>query len=93
MVCEKCEAKLSRIATPEVWKNDSKRKINENKALSSARAKFNPLGSALLPCRICRQKCHQAGSHYCQQCAYKKGICAMCGKKLLNTKNYKQSSA
>ncbi|GBN41073.1 Cysteine-rich PDZ-binding protein, partial [Araneus ventricosus] len=44
-------------------------------------------------CKICRQKVHQPGSHYCQACAYKKGICAMCGKKLLDTKNYKQSSA
>lgn len=43
--------------------------------------------------RICRQKVHQAGSHYCQSCAYKKGICAMCGKKLLDIKNYRQSSA
>ena len=41
---------------------------------------------------ICRQKVHQAGSHYCQACAYKKAICAMCGKKLMSTKNYKQSS-
>lgn len=41
---------------------------------------------------ICRTKVHQLGSHYCQACAYKKGICAMCGKKLLDTKNYKQSS-
>ncbi len=32
------------------------------------------------------------GSNYCQECAYKKGICAMCGKKMLKTKNYKQSS-
>lgn len=38
-------------------------------------------------------KVHQAGHHYCQACAYKKAICSMCGKKLLETKNYKQSSA
>ena len=25
----------------------------------------------------------------CQQCAYKKGICAMCGIKILDTKNYR----
>lgn len=25
-------------------------------------------------------------------CAYKKGICAMCGKKIINTTNYRQSS-
>lgn len=42
--------------------------------------------------RICKQKVHQSGSHYCQACAYKKGICAMCGKKMLDTKNYRQSS-
>ena len=34
----------------------------------------------------------QVGSHYCQGCAYKKGICAMCGKKVLETKNYRQTS-
>ncbi|KAF9406937.1 hypothetical protein HW555_012874, partial [Spodoptera exigua] len=42
--------------------------------------------------KICRTKVHQVGSHYCQACAYKKGICAMCGKKILDTKNYRQSS-
>lgn len=42
--------------------------------------------------RICRTKVHQVGSHYCQACAYKKGICAMCGKKILDTSNYRQSS-
>ena len=35
---------------------------------------------------------HQVNSHYCQSCAYKKGICAMCGHKILDTKRYKQSS-
>merc|ERR1712136_99532 len=43
-------------------------------------------------CKICKTTVHQMGSHYCQGCAYKKGICAMCGKKVLETKNYKQSS-
>jgi hypothetical protein len=43
-------------------------------------------------CKICKTKVHQVGSHYCQECAYKKGICAMCGVKMLSTKNYKQSS-
>lgn len=100
MVCDNCEKKLSKLVTPDPWKGDNskngsseKRKINENKALTSSKNKFNPLSRTLAPCRICRQKVHQEGSHYCQSCAYKKGICAMCGKKLLNIKNYKQSSA
>lgn len=115
MVCEKCESKLTKVATPSPWKSSSKttesggRKINENKALT-ANDRFNPILRKLAPCRldfqinfkdiviffffsrICRQKVHQAGSHYCQTCAYKKAICAMCGKKMLDTKNYKQSS-
>lgn len=28
----------------------------------------------------------------CQKCAYKKGLCAICGNIVLNTKGYKQSS-
>ncbi|XP_054743945.1 cysteine-rich PDZ-binding protein [Anastrepha obliqua] len=93
MVCDRCEEKLSKIATPDPWKTGSgKRKINENKALSTARDRHNPIAKSLAPCRICRQKVHQIGSYYCQACAYKKAICAMCGKKLLDTKNYKQSS-
>ncbi|XP_016924131.3 cysteine-rich PDZ-binding protein [Drosophila suzukii] len=96
MVCEKCEAKLSKVSAPNPWRTSTApaggRKINENKALSSARERYNPIGTALAPCRICRQKVHQMGAHYCQACAYKKAICAMCGKKIMNTKNYKQSS-
>uniref|UniRef100_A0A915HZZ3 Cysteine-rich PDZ-binding protein n=1 Tax=Romanomermis culicivorax TaxID=13658 RepID=A0A915HZZ3_ROMCU len=43
--------------------------------------KFNPYqaSTTFKKCRICRSVVHQAGSHYCQGCAYKKGICAMCG--------------
>uniref|UniRef100_T1GFK2 Cysteine-rich PDZ-binding protein n=1 Tax=Megaselia scalaris TaxID=36166 RepID=T1GFK2_MEGSC len=101
MVCAKCEAKLSKIVTPDPWKAGARnttqaggagRKVNENKALTSYKDKANPVGTSFKPCRICRSKVHQAGSHYCQSCAYKKGICAMCGKKLLDTKNYRQSS-
>lgn len=123
MVCEKCEKKLGKVITPDPWKSGARnttesggRKVNENKALTSGRNRFDPVGQSLKPCRyvlkimyfslysqihknallfyrICRSKVHQIGSHYCQACAYKKGICAMCGKKLIDTKNYKQSSA
>jgi len=42
-------------------------------------------------CKLCKSALHQPG-HYCQACSYKKGICAMCGVKILDTKFYKQSS-
>ena len=54
--------------------------------------RFNPYTDEFKKCKICRSKVHQLGSHYCQECSYKKGICAMCGKKMMNVKNYKQSS-
>ncbi|XP_006638697.1 cysteine-rich PDZ-binding protein [Lepisosteus oculatus] len=100
MVCEKCEKKLGRVITPDTWKDGARnttesggRKLNENKALTSKKGRFDPYGkSRFAICRICKSSVHQPGSNYCQGCAYKKGICAMCGKKVLETKNYKQTS-
>jgi hypothetical protein len=93
--------RIFQIATPNPWKagtsGDSAtqscgRKVNENKLLTGKKTRFNPYKDNFEKCRICRTKVHQVGSHYCQECAYKKGICAMCGVKILKTKNYKQSS-
>ena len=99
MVCEKCTKKLGKVITPDTWKEGARntnesggRVINENKALTSKKNRFNPYTSTFQKCRICKQVVHQSGSYYCQQCAYKKGICCMCGVKVLDTKNYRQSS-
>ncbi|KAI7872612.1 PDZ-binding protein [Mucor mucedo] len=99
MVCKKCEKKLTTLAAPDKWKDGSKnvlagssgRKLNQNKLLSrSAKlSRFNPLESK---CKICKTKVHQDKAHYCQDCAYKKGICAMCGKQVLDTSSYKQTA-
>lgn len=43
-------------------------------------------------CRICQSKIHLEGAYYCQGCSYKKGICGMCGKKIISTKSYRQSA-
>jgi len=105
MVCEKCErkGKLGKVINPDPWKAGSSnnttpgassgsRKVGENKLLTSKKNRFNPTDSDFKKCRICKQKVHQVNSHYCQECAYKKGICAMCGHKIIDTKMYKQSS-
>uniref|UniRef100_A0A674PHV1 Cysteine-rich PDZ-binding protein n=1 Tax=Takifugu rubripes TaxID=31033 RepID=A0A674PHV1_TAKRU len=96
MVCEKCEKKLGKVITPDTWKDGARnttesggRKLNENN-LNPQTLESHKTGFAI--CRICKSSVHQSGSHYCQGCAYKKGICAMCGKKVLDTKNYKQTS-
>ncbi|KAL6440900.1 hypothetical protein ACFW04_003366 [Cataglyphis niger] len=81
MVCEKCEKKLGKVITPDPWKTGARNTVESGgRQVGENKA------------LICRQKVHQVGSHYCQSCAYKKAICAMCGKKLMNTKNYKQSA-
>ena len=99
MVCEKCTKKLGKVITPDTWKDGARnttegggREINENKALTSRKARFNPYTSKFEKCRICKTVVHQAGSYYCQGCAYKKGICAMCGVKILDTKSYRQTT-
>ena len=46
MVCEKCEKRLGTVITPDTWKDGARnttesggRKLNENKALTSKKAR------------------------------------------------------
>ncbi|PAA73918.1 hypothetical protein BOX15_Mlig029994g1 [Macrostomum lignano] len=100
MVCDKCEKKLGKVVTPDVWKAGARnttegggRKVDENKLLTGRSNRFSPYTTSFKKCRICKSNIHQAHAHFCTGCAYKKGICAMCGVKLIDVKNYKQSSA
>jgi len=99
MVCEKCQKKLGKVITPDPWKTGARnttegggRAINENKALSSRKIRGSPYQTTFTKCRVCKTSVHQTGSNYCQQCAYKLAICAMCGVKMMNTKGYRMSS-
>lgn len=86
------------IDTGLVKKQDNKQlqTIGKIKTLSSSKGQTKFTSSSVMyafgACRICKQKVHEQGRHYCQSCAYKKGICAMCGVRILNTKSYKQSA-
>ena len=58
MVCDKCEKKLGKVITPDPWKSGARnttesggRKVNENKALTGASNRYNPIGGTFLPCR------------------------------------------
>lgn len=71
------------------------RKVGENKLLSKSN-RFSPLDAK---CKLCKQRVTQERASYCQctfatdtACAYKKGLCAICGKQILDTSRYKQSS-
>eukprot|EP00045_Choanoeca_perplexa_P000471 m.14618 g.14618 ORF g.14618 m.14618 type:complete len:98 (-) comp10319_c0_seq3:989-1282(-) len=97
MVCQKCTKKLAKLAAPDAWKDgarntaDKVKKKGANKLLAGKSTRFNPYDK-IEKCRVCKTKVHQPHSKYCQQCAYKLGICAMCGKMIADVKNLKQSS-
>ncbi|KAG9299649.1 hypothetical protein G9A89_020820 [Geosiphon pyriformis] len=83
MVCKKCEKKLAKVICPDKWKEGSRntavgtdRRLHENKLLSKpGKNRFKPYENK---CKICKSRVHQEHAHYCQGCAYKQGICAMC---------------
>ncbi|ETV66033.1 hypothetical protein, variant [Aphanomyces astaci] len=79
MVCDKCEAKLSKVIVPDRWKDgarntaggkDGGRKISGN-ALLGKKHRFTPMSRS---CRICKTKVAQE-AHYCQNCSYTKATC------------------
>eukprot|EP00898_Chlorokybus_atmophyticus_P008491 jgi/Chlat1/8643/Chrsp87S08038 len=102
MVCEKCEKKLGKVIVPDKWKAGASntlesggRKVGENKLLSAASKSkgVSSTSTATGKCRICKSPVHQTAGVYCHNCSYKLGICAICGRKVLDTKFYKQSAA
>nr|ADE76653.1 unknown [Picea sitchensis] len=95
MVSDNCQKKLAKVIVPDKWKEGASnttesggRKLNENKLLSK-KHRWTPYGTT--KCTICKQQLHQEGK-YCLSCAYKKGVCSMCGKQVLDTTHYKQSN-
>ncbi|KAG1880532.1 PDZ-binding protein [Suillus tomentosus] len=98
MVCKKCESKLSKIAAPDPFTStsqsvkDGSRRVGENKLLSrpgSSKNRFQPYQSK---CKDCKQPVTQNKAKYCHGCAYKKGLCSICGKQILDTTGYVMSA-
>ncbi|KAJ1623387.1 microtubule-associated protein CRIPT-domain-containing protein [Pavlovales sp. CCMP2436] len=95
MVCGECESKLSRGACPDPWKSGSTnnnqsgaRRIGENKALGKSYAAHRHNPYTKNSCAVCKQPVSQNAGKYCQSCAYAKGVCAICGKQVLDTRFY-----
>ncbi|TMW64274.1 hypothetical protein Poli38472_012896 [Pythium oligandrum] len=100
MVCDKCEEKLSKLVVPDKWKDgarnttggkDGGRAVGSASRLSEKRQRSNRFAPLERSCKICKGKVAQR-AYYCNQCAYKKGICAMCGRKVVDTKKFKMST-
>jgi hypothetical protein len=62
--------------------------VNENKFLSKKK-QWQPYGAKCTTCKASLPVNYM----FCQKCAYGKGLCAMCGKQVLDTSSYKQSTA
>eukprot|EP00697_Spironema_sp_BW2_P014162 gnl/Spiro4/4552_TR2269_c0_g1_i1.p2 gnl/Spiro4/4552_TR2269_c0_g1~~gnl/Spiro4/4552_TR2269_c0_g1_i1.p2 ORF type:complete len:115 (-),score=18.68 gnl/Spiro4/4552_TR2269_c0_g1_i1:172-486(-) len=102
MPCEACQKKLTRIVTPDPWKagsrntNETGRSIGVNALIDRRRQRrpAGPLGVRPCKCQECKQPLNpHADQHHilCQTCAYKSGLCSMCGKKILDISGYRQS--
>lgn len=98
MVCTKCEKKLKSLANPDVWRDGGKNSTQYGKAGARAvgqnmllkhkqKERFNPYQNK---CKICRSAMSQQGE-YCPGCAYKQGVCQMCGKKMVDVSMHNQT--
>jgi len=89
MVCDDCQKTLSNLAAPDAWATGGRdrSKAGENKLLRKG-VRSNPYGSS---CKVCKMRVQIAHATYCTQCAYGKGICAVCGKQVLDTTMYRMS--
>ncbi|PIL24683.1 hypothetical protein GSI_12567 [Ganoderma sinense ZZ0214-1] len=102
MVCKKCEAKTSKLAAPDPFKSTSQaikegsRKVGENKLLTRPGSSKNRFQYIPQPyqgkCKDCKSTVTQNKAKYCHGCAYKRGVCAICGKQVLDTTGYSMSS-
>jgi hypothetical protein len=95
MVCAACETKLNKIAVPDKWKDGARNVVGPikagggktNKVLSKLKSQWIPNENC---CRLCKTKV-QEKYHYCNDCAHKKGICTMCGKRAVDVSAHKMS--
>ena len=86
--------KLGKLITPEVIRNrneilqsKSTRKVNANMLLEKYKNRFEYTNK----CNICKAKTEGKHNKFCHTCAYTKGICEICGKKVIDVTMYKQS--
>jgi hypothetical protein len=101
MVCDKCLAK--RKAKGDVGNivpdKDRDGATNHGKASVDKRISAKQMNNPYTKrtdkprsCGICKLDITEG--HYCHDCAYKKGICSACGKKIVDTKlEYRSTNA
>ena len=95
MVCDSCQLKVGNKSSSsnEKWKEATRSSLKvigkTNKALNAKKVSSQYIPNESV-CRICKSKV-LLNMFYCNDCAYKKGICTMCGKKVMDTSMHKMS--
>jgi cysteine-rich PDZ-binding protein len=93
MVCDKCLAKQKAkgqnqgTIVSDSWKEGANNygKVQPSDKRITSKEINNPYTKSKdRTCKICKVAALQDG-HYCTTCAFKKGICRLCGKKVVNT--------
>eukprot|EP00347_Sterkiella_histriomuscorum_P013424 403364757 len=79
----------AKVDEPSLFGSNQRTISGMNMALGKQKYKFDPTASK---CRICKVAKLMPGHYYCSNCSYLKGICSMCGKKILDIKMYKQTN-
>jgi hypothetical protein len=97
MVCDSCQSKVSKIIVPDKWKDGARNTVafgavkgtKTNKALAAKKQSAQWIPSENT-CRLCKSKT-LVNMHFCNDCAHKKGICSMCGKKVVDVSSHRMS--
>jgi len=103
MVCGKCEKKLAKLSTPDVRRTFGKgsslgygkveeqsRRIGSDtlsKSFKQSRA-----APYMKKCFTCKRSMYQDGMH-CAGCAHQKGLCTMCGKKIVDISSFRMDQS
>ncbi|XP_049371024.1 uncharacterized protein LOC125835973 [Solanum verrucosum] len=85
----KCKCKLSKVILPKNGKEGASNDTEGGSLTRTIKRKWTPHGNTKRTLR--KQQVHQ-DAKYCHTRAYSKGVCAMCGNEVLDTKLYKQNN-
>eukprot|EP01012_Entosiphon_sulcatum_P042046 TRINITY_DN55980_c0_g1_i1.p1 TRINITY_DN55980_c0_g1~~TRINITY_DN55980_c0_g1_i1.p1 ORF type:complete len:105 (-),score=13.64 TRINITY_DN55980_c0_g1_i1:21-335(-) len=93
MPCVDCEKKKIGNISPDVWKDGARNTTDSggrtgkttNMLLNRHKSAYrmNPYGSR---CLGCKGPTMGTNHKYCSRCAFDKGVCSDCGKKIFDTK-------
>ncbi|KAI0061034.1 hypothetical protein BV25DRAFT_1806264 [Artomyces pyxidatus] len=60
-----------------------------SKGGGTSKTRFQPYAAK---CKDCKQTVTQNRAKYCHGCAFKKGLCSICGKQILDTSGYQMTN-